>query len=485
MSGGDNNSPWSVIGHAVGSVLGGVFGPVSLGTAAWLLPGGFGAAGGVLDWARQRGHGDDGGEDKGAAAAAEQEDNASLQAAMKRLAELDASARQTLEKVTAAGKAGQEELDKIQQEIKAKVAEMEQYSKNGELSAKEFKDFAGWLQDRLEAAKQVLAQANSASEEQARKTAELTSCYGEVANNGNGGGEKKNAAGNCSDNTGAEPSKDATGGADSGGVGGGGSGSDPAATAPASADPAGQQPAGAATGLPGMGMGMPGMGGGMPMMPGLPPFGGGGIPGFGDPLSALSGLGSPATPADGLGLKDEAAAADNKGGDDGLKLQDTGNTAGDGAGTTAAGTDHPGVGQVDNDSGHASSDDAGEGKGAEGSAKSTEVQLPSGETTEARSATGAAAVRAALDGSTVAEAYQKAGITLPPPGTPVTEPVPPTQLRAGDIGVWKDHMVMALGNGKVLVSGQVQPLESVGSGPDFLGWIDPTASGGLPPQQTL
>jgi hypothetical protein len=35
-------------------------------------------------------------------------------------------------------------------------------------------------------------------------------------------------------------------------------------------------------------------------------------------------------------------------------------------------------------------------------------------------------------------------------------------------------MVMALGNKQVLVNGQVQPQESVGSGPDFLGWIDPT-----------
>lgn len=67
-----------------------------------------------------------------------------------------------------------------------------------------------------------------------------------------------------------------------------------------------------------------------------------------------------------------------------------------------------------------------------------------------------------------------AGVNLPPPGTPVTDPVPPTQLKAGDVGVWKDHMVMALGNKQVLVNGQAQPQESVGSGPDFLGWIDPT-----------
>src|SRR5690606_6550548 len=115
--------------------------------------------------------------------------------------------------------------------------------------------------------------------------------------------------------------------------------------------------------------------------------------------------------------------------------------------------------------------------------KSTDVKLPDESVTEARTPQGAAAVRAALDGAPVAEAWQQAaGVTLPPAGTPVTDPVPPTQLKGGDVGMWKDHMVMALGNGKVLVSGQVQPIESVSSGPDFLGWFDPTATkdGGSP-----
>jgi hypothetical protein len=100
--------------------------------------------------------------------------------------------------------------------------------------------------------------------------------------------------------------------------------------------------------------------------------------------------------------------------------------------------------------------------------------LPDGSTAEARSPLGAEAVRAILNGSSVSEGYAQQGVNLPPPGTPVTDPVPPTQLKAGDVGVWKDHMVMALGNKQVLVNGQVQPQESVGSGPDFLGWIDPT-----------
>ena len=108
----------------------------------------------------------------------------------------------------------------------------------------------------------------------------------------------------------------------------------------------------------------------------------------------------------------------------------------------------------------------------------THVGLPDGTTTDARTTQGATAARAALNGATVADAWHQAGVTVPPPGTPVTAPIPPTQLRAGDVGVWKDHLVMALGNSKVLVSGQVQPLTSVGSGPDFLGWMDPGSAVG-------
>jgi hypothetical protein len=96
---------------------------------------------------------------------------------------------------------------------------------------------------------------------------------------------------------------------------------------------------------------------------------------------------------------------------------------------------------------------------------------------------GATAARAALGGATVSDAWHQAGVTVPPPGTPVTDPIPPTKLQAGDVGVWKDHLVMALGSGKVLVSGQVQPLTSVGSGPDFLGWMDPSARGATPAPQ--
>ena len=54
-------------------------------------------------------------------------------------------------------------------------------------------------------------------------------------------------------------------------------------------------------------------------------------------------------------------------------------------------------------------------------------------------------------------------------------------LKAGDIAVFSDHLVMALGNGEVYVSGQVQTLASISSGPDFPVWIDPTAQNAVEP----
>lgn len=112
---------------------------------------------------------------------------------------------------------------------------------------------------------------------------------------------------------------------------------------------------------------------------------------------------------------------------------------------------------------------------------STEVKLPDGTSVHTPNAQAATAVRAALNGASTADAYQQAGVTLPPPGTPVLNPVAPGDLQAGDVGVWKDHQVLALGNDKVLVSGQVQPESSVGSSPDFLGWMRPTVSSSAQP----
>jgi hypothetical protein len=132
----------------------------------------------------------------------------------------------------------------------------------------------------------------------------------------------------------------------------------------------------------------------------------------------------------------------------------------------------------DNDSGTQPASSATSGGNAVPAGSKNEVTLPDGTTTRAPNAQAASAAQAALKGATPDDAYQQAGITLPPAGTPVVNPIAPGDLQPGDIGVWKDHHVMALGDNKVLVNGQVQPASSLfndGSSPDdFFGWIRPT-----------
>jgi hypothetical protein len=106
----------------------------------------------------------------------------------------------------------------------------------------------------------------------------------------------------------------------------------------------------------------------------------------------------------------------------------------------------------------------------------TAVSLPDGSTATARTAALAGAVKSYLGGTPVDAAYRQAGIDLPPPGTPVTNPVDPSALSCGAIGMFKDHYVVALSPVKALQNGQVVPLSTVASGPDFLGWMDPAAA---------
>ena len=105
------------------------------------------------------------------------------------------------------------------------------------------------------------------------------------------------------------------------------------------------------------------------------------------------------------------------------------------------------------------------------------MPLPDGSTVNARTPAVAAAVKAYLAGTPLDAAYRQAGIELPPPGTPVTNPVDPAALTAGAIGMFKDHYVVALSAAKALQDGQVVSLSAAAAGPDFLGWIDPSALG--------
>ncbi|HTY26521.1 MAG TPA: hypothetical protein VMD51_00040, partial [Mycobacterium sp.] len=109
-------------------------------------------------------------------------------------------------------------------------------------------------------------------------------------------------------------------------------------------------------------------------------------------------------------------------------------------------------------------------------AESVLVHLPDGDTIAAPSPELAAAITAAVAGTPVAEAYHQQGITIPPPGTPVAHPVESARLTAGDVGMLTDRHAVALGNGKAVFNGKIEPISSV-TGPSFLGWEHPPEPG--------
>ena len=105
----------------------------------------------------------------------------------------------------------------------------------------------------------------------------------------------------------------------------------------------------------------------------------------------------------------------------------------------------------------------------------TTLTLPDGETVTAASPELAAVITAAVGGAPIADAFQQQGITIPPPGTAVVDPVDPSRVSPGDIGIFADRHALALGPGKALLDGQIQHIATV-SGPNFLGWEHPPAA---------
>ncbi len=433
------------------------------------------------------------GDAAGAASEAAREATEALGKIVTELTDLDASANERLEAIVAAGEAGKAELERVEKDVEAKCLELGPRLETPQ-GQRELQDF---IEQRLGQARTVINEAMATADDNARQTRELTDRYAGVGLQGNNdggagsgagvGGGSPDTSGGDSTNRGPDNGGDNSGAGGSSDTSGTNSGADSAADKP---DPPVQQPAANpfGTGMPlGAGMPMGGMGGGIPM--GLPSLGGGGLgglPSFGDPMSALSGLAGSGEPP--MGLKDDALALPEQEGAALTGGKDDG-AVGDGDRVAEISDGEVGDGEVVDEgtrpasatpiaqtvAAEAADTAAADGEEADAApAKTTEVALPDGSTAEARSPLGAEAVRAILNGSSVSEGYAQQGVNLPPPGTPVTDPVPPTQLKAGDVGVWKDHMVMALGNKQVLVNGQVQPQESVGSGPDFLGWIDPT-----------
>ena len=132
------------------------------------------------------------------------------------------------------------------------------------------------------------------------------------------------------------------------------------------------------------------------------------------------------------------------------------------------------------DHGSSDADDHNDAEGTESSGEKPEsppagpttVTLPDGETVTAGSPQLAAAIKAAVGGTPIADAFHQQGITIPPPGTAVTEPIDPLRVIPGDIGVLTDRHALALGHGKALLDGQIQHIATV-TGPSFLGWEHP------------
>ena len=216
----------------------------------------------------------------------------------------------------------------------------------------------------------------------------------------------------------------------------------------------------------------------------FPPPGGLGA----DPLSSLGGLAGAAAPLAGLAsqLGEQARR------DDDARADDDGDEAEQAAEDHAAADDPKSQEPKDNSGTQQPAAVAAQPEPVDSPAQSTPaggpgapvpataVTLPDGSTANTRTPALAEAVKAHLAGAPVDAAYRQAGIELPPPGTPVTSPVAPSALSCGNIGMFKDHYVVALSSVKALQDGQVVPLSSVASGPDFLGWMDPSALGAIP-----
>lgn len=89
-------------------------------------------------------------------------------------------------------------------------------------------------------------------------------------------------------------------------------------------------------------------------------------------------------------------------------------------------------------------------------------------------------IAAAVAGTPIADAFGQQGITIPAPGSPVSAPLDPSQVIAGDVGIFTDRHALALGNGKVLLDNQIQPIETA-AGPGFIGWQHPPTPPPVPP----
>jgi hypothetical protein len=194
-------------------------------------------------------------------------------------------------------------------------------------------------------------------------------------------------------------------------------------------------------------------------MPGIPSFGGGAMPGGGAVPTGAPGWAIPS----GLSLPGELQGPDDE--RPPLGLDERGPRFDDPQDESSSGKE---------------GDDQADHQPAEPMAAEplpsgpTAVTLPNGDTVIAANPQLAAAIKASADGTPIAEAFRQQGITIPPPGTAVSDPVDPSQVAPGDIGMFTNRHALALGRSKALLNGQIQHISTV-TGPNFLGWEHPPA----------
>lgn len=92
----------------------------------------------------------------------------------------------------------------------------------------------------------------------------------------------------------------------------------------------------------------------------------------------------------------------------------------------------------------------------------------------------AGAIKAVEQGATPGDAYRRNNLTVPPPGTTLTNYIAPDKLQPTDYAMYRDKMVMMAGPDKFFgENGEVQPISQLPHG-DFLGYGRPTASAQMP-----
>jgi hypothetical protein len=271
-----------------------------------------------------------------------------------------------------------------------------------------------------------------------------------------------------------------------------GTSTDPAeasSTAPANDSAAGQDPL--MDPLAGMGIGAPtgmdplsAMGPALAGLSALPGAMGGGLAGGASPLDALGSLGQlgalaghgftdepPADtkPKDNFSDKPTDSTADakppaNKPAD---ALKDDQRHDGQPA-TTPAGSSDPTAPPTPPDAAPASAPAPAPGE------PTRTVTLPDGRVVTAPDDEIATAMRSVLSGTSVPDAFNAVDLPLPPPGTPVIDPADPAHLDPGSLAQFQSRPpVMAMGDGKIWLDGQLQPIGALGSSSDFLGWSKP------------